>query len=580
MINEEEILKILLQNKKITVDQLTEILQESDIAKKKAVDIIIEKKIIDQEDLAKIRAGAANLAYENLIEKEIGEGTLNIIPSEVSENYKIVCFGKDGKKIKVGLTDPDNFKAIEAVDFLAKGAGLSVEYYLISDISYRQAFKQYKSFAKELSSALKTRAAEEDGSVTTEEKDDLELADATQSAPVAKIVSVIIRHAVEGGASDIHIEPLAKETRVRYRIDGILHTSLILPRTVHAAVVARIKVMSNLKLDETRVPQDGRIRLAINDKEFDFRVSILPLINTEKVVMRILDTSKKPPTLLDLGYQGEQLKIIETNLKKTEGMLLATGPTGSGKSTTLFSLLTILNQEGINISTLEDPVEYQIKGVNQSQIRPLIGYTFSTGLRSFLRQDPDVIMVGEIRDEETAELSIHAALTGHYVVSTLHTTNAPGAITRLIDMGVEPFLLGSTLHTVIAQRLGRKICNFCKEEIKIPGEYIKEITSEMNQLPEGYIKKIIKDYKPGEFHFYKGKGCPRCGNTGYTGRVAISEVLDVNNKLKELIINGTNNLSVEEIRKTEIFVTMFQDGILKVLQGITTMEEVIRIMRD
>jgi type IV pilus assembly protein PilB len=580
MINEEEILKILLQNKKITVEQLTEILQEADIAKKRVVDIITEKKIIDQEDLTKIRAGIANLSYENLIEKEISEGVLNTIPSEVSENYKIVCFDKDSKRIKVGLIDPDNFKAIEAVDFLAKGAKLAVEYYVISELSYKQAFKQYKSFAKELSSALKTRAAEEDGLVANQEKEEIELADITQSAPVAKIVSVIIRHAVEGGASDIHIEPLQKETRVRYRIDGILHTSLVLPRTVHSAVVARVKVMANLKLDETRIPQDGRIRLIINDKEFDFRVSILPLINTEKVVMRILDTSKKPPTLYELGYQGEQLKIIETNLKKSEGMLLATGPTGSGKSTTLFTILNLLNQEGINISTLEDPVEYQIKGVNQSQIRPLIGYTFSTGLRSFLRQDPDVIMVGEIRDEETAELSIHAALTGHYVVSTLHTTNAPGAITRLIDMKVEPFLLGSTLHTVIAQRLGRKICNFCKEEIKIPPEYIKEITSELNQLPENYIKNLVKDYVPDKFHFYKGKGCPRCGNTGYGGRVAICEVLDINNKLKDLIINGNKHLSLEEIRNSEIFVTMFQDGILKVLQGITTMEEVLRIMRD
>jgi len=442
MAKQKKILELLLRQNLIGSEQAVAVLTEAKNDKKNIEDILLSRKIIAPEGLAKIKAEIFGLSYENLTETEIGQNTLNTIPHQVAENYKIICFDKTNQIIKVGITDPENFKAIEAVDFLAKEQNLSVEYFLISEESFRVAIRQYKSIAEELSSALKTRAAEEGELLPEKEIESAESSEITKSAPVAKIVSVIIRHAVEGGASDIHIEPMEKESRVRYRIDGILHTSLILPRSVHTAIVARIKVMANLKLDENRLPQDGRIRLMINDKEYDFRVSVLPLFNAEKVVIRILDASKKAPTLEDLGYQGIQLEVILRNLKKTEGMLLTTGPTGSGKSTTLFAMLTMLNKEGINISTLEDPVEYQIKGVNQSQVRPIIGFSFATGLRSLLRQDPDVIMVGEIRDEETAELAIHSALTGHYVLSTLHTTDAPNTITRLVDMKVEPFLLG------------------------------------------------------------------------------------------------------------------------------------------
>ena len=580
MAKQKKILELLLRQNLIGSEQAVAVLTEAKNDKKNIEDILLSRKIIAPEGLAKIKAEIFGLSYENLTETEIGQNTLNTIPHQVAENYKIICFDKTNQIIKVGITDPENFKAIEAVDFLAKEQNLSVEYFLISEESFRVAIRQYKSIAEELSSALKTRAAEEGELLPEKEIESAESSEITKSAPVAKIVSVIIRHAVEGGASDIHIEPMEKESRVRYRIDGILHTSLILPRSVHTAIVARIKVMANLKLDENRLPQDGRIRLMINDKEYDFRVSVLPLFKAEKVVIRILDASKKAPTLEDLGYQGIQLEVILRNSKKTEGMLLTTGPTGSGKSTTLFAMLTMLNKEGINISTLEDPVEYQIKGVNQSQVRPIIGFSFATGLRSLLRQDPDVIMVGEIRDEETAELAIHSALTGHYVLSTLHTTDAPNTITRLVDMKVEPFLLGSTLHTVIAQRLARKICSNCKIEYKMPEELISEIKKEIKDIGVDYIKTVIKDFDPEKPIFHSGKGCPRCGNTGYAGRVALAEVLDINDKIKEIIFSGKKHLSLDEVRASQKFVSIKQDGIIKVLQGVTTMEEVLRVIRD
>lgn len=580
MQKQEEILKILITNKTLNPEQALEINKAVQEGKADLEDVLSAKKIIDSESLAKLRAGLYRMEAESLLEKEIEAPVLNIIACEVAENYKIICFEKTGPKIKVGIVDPENFKAIEAVDYLAKGQQLEAQYFLISKESFRAAAKRYKSVSEELSSALKKRADEAGELIDTEEKERSEVEEITKSAPVAKIVSVIIRNAVEGGASDVHIEPMSNESRVRYRIDGILHTSLVLPRSVHNSIVARIKVMANLKIDETRIPQDGRIRLTINDKAIDFRVSILPLVGAEKAVMRILDTTKGAPALKDLGFQGGQLAVVENNLRKTEGLFLVTGPTGSGKSTTLFAVLDILNREGVNISTLEDPVEYQMKGVNQSQVKPEIGYTFSSGLRSFLRQDPDVIMVGEIRDEETAELAIHAALTGHVVVSTLHTNSAAGAIPRLIDMRLEPFLLGSTLHTIIAQRLARRICLHCKEVMEMPADILEEINGEIESIGIEIIKAIIPGFSFEKIAFYHGKGCPRCGNSGYSGRICVTEVLDVNKKMKKLIFDGAKELDDEIIRKTQSFINIKQDGIIKVLQGFTTMEEVMRVMKD
>lgn len=577
MLKTEELIKAVRERGLLPIEKLDKIVLD---AKQDNTDVGgLLRKMIDPEELAKIEAEKCGLPYENLMEGKIDEKVLHIISSEVAQNYKIICFDKVDNEIKVGVTDADNFKAIEAVDFLVKDGGLTVKYHYISMQSFENAFKKYKSLSKELSSALEVKAEEDS------EKDsgaDLEdsVGDSNKSAPVAKIVSVIIRHAIDGGASDIHIEPLKNESRVRYRIDGILHTSLVLPRSVHRAIVARIKVMSDMKLDETRIPQDGRFRMIINERPIDFRVSTLPLVGCEKVVMRILDTSKGTPKIDELGIQGEQLKVIQNNMHKTEGMFLVTGPTGSGKSTTIFSILSIINIEGINIATLEDPVEYQLPGVNQSQIRPRIGYTFASGLRSFLRQDPDVILVGEIRDTETAELATHAALTGHSVFSTLHTTSASASISRLIDMGIEPFLVGSTVHTVIAQRLVRKICVHCKKEVELPENFVEDIKKTVLSVDADYVQEIVSGFNVDNMKFYKGEGCARCGNTGYRGRLSILEVLNVTQGLQELIKEGKKFLSFEDIKKTQNFITARQDGVLKVLQGLTTMEEVLRVMKD
>ncbi|MFH1822195.1 MAG: GspE/PulE family protein [Patescibacteria group bacterium] len=581
MDKQEALLKKLIDQKFITKEESKSYRFLAKEQKKDLVDILVEQGNIDTGKIFKLKAETYNLNYENLLDRDVEDKVLNIIPIEAAENYRIICFEKAGNKIKIGIVDPENYKAIEAVNFLAKEENLQVEYYLISELSFAKVFKQYKNLEQEVSFALKTREEVEKVEQIAKLDKVKDMEEITKTAPVAKIVSVIIRHAVEGRASDIHIEPMRKDSRVRYRIDGVLHTSLVLPKNVHNSIIARIKVLASLKLDETRIPQDGRIRLVINEKNIDFRVSILPLVGEEKAVMRILDVSKGAPKLEDLGYQGRALKLIKENIKKTNGMFLITGPTGSGKSTTLFSVLNMLNKDGVNISTLEDPVEYFIMGVNQSQVRPEIDFTFANGLRSLLRQDPDIIMVGEIRDSETAELAIHASLTGHFVLSTLHTNSAIGAIPRLLDMEVESFLLGSTLNIVVAQRLARRICSNCKKEEKLPSDILADIASEWQKIPKSIITSSnlkIQDIK--EAVYYKGAGCPRCGNSGYAGRVAIVEALEVNDKIKEMIMSEGKILKLENVLKDQDYTTMKQDGIIKVVQGFTTMEELLRVTRD
>jgi type IV pilus assembly protein PilB len=397
----EELINLLVQNKLITTEKLAELQKLAEYAKKPE-ETLVASGLFDIEDFTELKAKVYHFNYKNLAGVKIADQVLNLIPAEVAENYKIICFEVAQGKMKVGMVDPGNFKAIEAIDFLAKEQNLQPDYFFISLPGFNNALKYYKTLGKEVSKALKTKEEEETLERAKRKDEQKEVEEITKSAPVSKIVSVIIRHAVEGRASDIHIEPMQNESRVRYRIDGILHNSLVLPKSVHGAIVSRIKVLANLKLDETRMPQDGRIRINIDDKEIDLRISVMPLLEEEKVVMRILDVSRGAPTLEELGFMASGLKIIKTNLKKTDGMLLVTGPTGSGKSTTLFSILTGLNKEGINISTLEDPVEYFIQGVNQSQVKPEIGFTFASGLRSLLRQDPNIVMVGEVRDNETA----------------------------------------------------------------------------------------------------------------------------------------------------------------------------------
>ena len=529
---------------------------------------------IPAEGLAQAKGKVLNIPYINLEGKKIEAEALKFLPQDLARNYKMLVFNKVGQAIEVGLVEPANYKAIEALEFLARKKNLQVKYFIISPISFEIVIKDYESMKEEVGEAL--GFAEEKFAPKPEkfEEKATYLEEVVKSAPVSKIVSVIIRHAIEGGASDIHIEPEGDKSRVRYRIDGILHTSIILPIYVHAALVSRIKVIANLKIDETRLPQDGRLRLKVGDKDVDFRISILPLISQEKVAMRVLASPEKAPTFEELGFMGSALEQMKKNLTKPHGMYLVTGPTGSGKSTTLFSALSVLNKDGVNISTLEDPVEYHIRGVNQSQVRSELGFTFATGLRALLRQDPDIIMVGEIRDRETSQLAIHAALTGHFVLSTLHTNDAIGAIPRLMDMGAETFLLASTFNVIIAQRLIRKICGNCKVKDEVPEDVKELVRSDLAAIPENVWYKGVKENK--QLVFYKGEGCIQCGGTGYRGRLAIAEVLTVNNKMREIIAQGFPTKLVMEELKRQNFININQDGWMKALLGLTTVGEVLR----
>jgi type IV pilus assembly protein PilB len=586
MDNNGKLIALLQSSQLITAEKAQEVTKLIAKNNEDLSSFLISQNIVEEEKLTEVKAGLYSLPYSNLTSEEVPEAILNFLPEEIAQTYKIVAFGRENKTLKVGLVEP-NLKAMEAVNFLATDERLQVQYSLISNSSWQKIFKQYQKIEEEISSALEVKAKEEGEELVTV-KTDSDSANLSSedinSAPVSRIVSVIIRHAVEARASDIHIEPFAKESRVRYRIDGILHTSLTLPKSIHNAIIARIKVLAKLKLDETRVPQDGRIRLIVNGREVDFRISTLPLVSSEKVVMRILDTSKGAPSLTELGFNKLCLRRIEEGIRKTSGIFLVTGPTGSGKTTTLYSVLDILNKEGVNISTLEDPIEYEMKGINQSQIRPRIGFSFASGLRSLLRQDPNIIMVGEIRDEETAELSIHASLTGHLVLSTLHTNDALGAIFRLLDMKIERFLLSSTLKTVIAQRLARRLCEHCKQEVTLSSDALDEITAELKNAPIAVIKEELTALESIEtvftnYKIFKAVGCPRCENTGYSGRVSIAEIIEVNDELREMI-NDNKSVDIATVKKIEDFLSIKQDGIIKVLLGFTTMEEILRVIES
>lgn len=588
MDKQEQLLQALIKQGLIEASQADELKEKSAQAKQELGVFLVDSHLIDEEALTKVRAQLANLPYFDLQEMVINEDILNFLPEEIARTYKVICFARENKVIKIGLIEV-NLKAMEAVNFLAAAEKLRPEYYIISESGWEKAIKQYQKIEEEISGALEAKAKEDEDvdilQTKQDQQDNLSTED-INSAPVSRIVSVIIRHAVEARASDIHIEPMDKESRVRYRIDGILHTSLNLPKSIHQAIIARIKVLAKLKLDETRIPQDGRIRLVIDGREIDFRVSTLPLASQEKVVMRILDNNRGVPTLENLGFNHNALTHLKEGIKKTSGMVLITGPTGSGKTTTLYAILTILNQEDVNISTLEDPIEYEIKGVNQSQIRPQVGFSFANGLRSLLRQDPNIIMVGEVRDEETAELSVNAALTGHLVLSTLHTNDALSTIFRLVDMKVERFLLSSTLRTIEAQRLVRRLCENCRQPVQLTDEAMQEIRDELIKIPEKILQEEIEnfvsvdDFIANKIKPYKAVGCPHCENTGYSGRLVISEVIDVNETLRDMINNNKSNLDIEAVKKSQDFISIRQDGFLKVAKGITTIEEVLRVIES
>lgn len=536
---------------------------------------LVNQKVMDEEAVTQARASFFNLPYIDLRKGSIPSEAANFIPKESITFYNLAPFEFQNNVLKVGVTDPTNLQALQALEFVGQKQGVQVQIYLASRSSIDVMVGRSKNLTSVVGQALEDFQVQHDKDTTPKISVQSQQSN-IEGAPIVRIVDVILSNAIEANASDIHIEPSDTDVRVRYRIDGILHTSLMLPKHVHPAIISRLKILSNLKIDESRLPQDGRFHVDVGGKSVDLRVSILPLIYGEKVVMRILDKSGKVPTLEDLGVRGKTLEWVLENIKKTHGIFLITGPTGSGKSTTLYSILSMINTMSVNIVTLEDPVEYFIEGINQSQINTEIGLTFAAGLRSILRQDPNVIMVGEVRDKETAELAVHAALTGHLVFSTLHTNNAIGAMPRLIDMDIEPFLLTASVNLVVAQRLVRKICQNCRKEQPVPEPVAAQLKTELVGVPDVYYEGIEK----GVIKFFKGEGCEKCERTGYRGRLGIYEALSIIPEIQDLILAKQPSAKILEVANKQGMISMRQDGIIKVLRGETTLEEVARVTKE
>ena len=540
-----------------------------------AENCVLEAGLVDEVELYKQAATSLGMPFIELRGREIDKEVLNLVPAPLAQTHEIVAFAKDKNEISLATLDPTD---IQTIEFLHRKIGLKTKVFLTNPQSLKDALRRYHA---DLQSDLAITQLK-DGEGAKEG----DLKKAAEELPIINIVNSIVEHAVYEGASDIHIEPTEKEVTVRYRVDGLLHSVMSLPKDVQEGIMARIKIMAELKIDEHMKPQDGRFKLKIQDEKLSFRVSIIPVYDGEKVVMRILHEGQKPLTLDDLGFLPGPKQLVERAIKKPHGTILVTGPTGSGKTTTLYSILGILNRPEVNISTIEDPIEYHVKGINQSQINPQVGFTFAAGLRAFLRQDPNIIMVGEIRDEETAEIAIHAAMTGHLVLSTLHTNDAPTALPRLINMGVPPFLIAFTTNIIVAQRLVRKICPFCREEYKLDKTALAELTR-MLDAPKILTLFKAQGIKLTEAEtgletvtFFQGRGCSRCGNSGYKSRIGIYEVLEISNKLIEKINARASAEEIKVIARAEGMLTMLEDGLIKAKQGITSISEILRVTKE
>ena len=582
-IENKKLKEFLLDSNVIPPDEIEKSFEEASRAKKSLGQVLLDKEIISEIELKKIYAYILGIPFVDLSREIVSADILQIVPEPIAKKYNIIAFEKSGNNLKIAMTDPED---LQTIDFIKKKTGLKIIPCLTTVESIKTILKQYaKSLKAEFGDIIDTSAQQ----ISSDEKEDEnDLEKIARDLPVVRIVDTLLKHAILQSASDIHIEPDEKEVRVRYRIDGILHDAMSLPKEVLSGIVARIKVLSNLKLDEHRLPQDGRFKIAKGDIKISFRVSILPVFDGEKIVMRLLDESSKGLTLEKIGLRGQALEIIHQEIKKPNGMILVTGPTGSGKTTTLYTMMDILNTPQVNISTVEDPVEYRMPKVNQTQINPKIGMTFAAALRSLLRQDPDIVMVGEIRDNETLEIAIHAAMTGHLVLSTLHTNNAAGALPRMLDMGSEAFLLASTVNVVAGQRLVRRLCPECRTEYSLDEMEIKSLESILN-LDEilDYLKKskelkekIKSSAKFGDLKFFKPKGCDQCAQEGYRGRIGIYEVLDVNESIQKMIVQSASTEDIERKAKENGMATMAQDGFLKAVQGITSVEEVLRVTKE
>ncbi len=595
--------KLLLDAKKTTKEQLNKLREEAAVDKSTLQSVVIKNNLITEKDLTRLYSKEADVPFIDLNPKEIKREILHLIPERIARQYGAVVYDvdEDGNKL-LAMEDPDD---IQAFNFLQKQLGTNVKVAVASSSSIQASIDQYKgNIDSELTKVISTEEKEE-----TDSEDDISEEDVAEDSPIAQTVNLLIEYAVKAGASDIHIEPRENNVIVRYRIDGILREANKLPKKVIGALISRIKILANLKIDEHRAPQDGRFKIAVSGQVFALRVSTLPIMDGEKVVMRILNESSKALTLEELGYWGHSLQAVNRAIVQPYGMILVTGPTGSGKSTSLFSILNSLSSPKVNISTVEDPVEYRIGGANQTQVNPVAGMTFVNGLRALLRQDPNIIMVGEVRDGETANLAVQAALTGHLVFSTLHTNNAATTLPRLLDMNVEPFLIASTVRAVIGQRLVRRLCVDCRQVYQPDEATLKqiatifhtdnpEVMARINELEKVALEagigktnssnanqedsSILGSTNTNITKLWKARdgGCDSCNQSGYKGRMGIYEVLESTSELQKLVVgNGTSDVIQSQAIKDGM-VTMQIDGFIKALRGQTSVEEILRVTTE
>lgn len=602
-VSDDLVEKLLTATGKFNEDQIKALREQEKNDKKPLQDVVVATNTLSEKDLTKLYAEEIDVPFVELNPKELHKDILKLIPERTAKQYRTVAFDVDEDGVVfVAMEDPDD---VPAISFLQKQLGHAVRVHIATTSTINSALDQYSDDGN-VGTELAKVIAVEDKEIEDEEVDEKDVA---EDSPIAQTVNLIIDYGVKAGASDVHIEPRENFVLVRYRVDGILREANKLPRKVLNSLISRIKILANLKIDEHRAPQDGRFKISVNGHIYALRVSTLPIVDGEKVVMRILDESSKPATLEELGYWGYSLEAVQHAMVQPHGMVLVTGPTGSGKSTSLFSVLSMLNQPGVNISTVEDPVEYRIVGANQTQVNPTAGMTFTSGLRALLRQDPNIIMVGEIRDGETADLAVQAALTGHLVFSTLHTNNAATCLPRLLDMGIEPFLIASTVRIVIGQRLVRKLCPDCREPYEPSSTLLNQIqktfklqnaeaVTRLHKLetealaggigatnPSKINKNSTEDLATTEKSINKlwkahEEGCDNCNHTGYRGRMGIYEVLSNTQKIQELIIATAPSENIDKEGIAEGMVSMQIDGLIKALRGQTTIEEILRVTAE
>ncbi|MBI5306646.1 type II/IV secretion system protein [Candidatus Wolfebacteria bacterium] len=562
------LLQELVKQGLINDEQSRKLLTDAAISKRNVDEIIYDRRIVDEDKLSSAKSLILGVPYKKIKSEEISDETLKFLSEEAVRNYKVAPIDKTGEMLVVGMVNPDNSNAQEALKFIARQQRVNLGIYLIPYSLWEMILRRYSPFRSEVDAAIKALKLD---SLKKTGLTQIEEGGLTEEAPIIKIVATTLKEAVWQKASDIHIEPQRDRLRIRFRVNGELQEVSSMPVELHQLIASRVKVLSNLKIDENRIPQDGRFRTVLFGRDIDYRVATFPTPAGEKVVIRVLDPQVGLKGLEQLGLVGKNFELIKEAVKKPYGMILITGPTGSGKSTTLYAIMQAINSEDINIVSLEDPVEYYIDGLNQSQVKPEIGYDFASGLRQILRQDPDVIMVGEIRDVETAALAVHAALTGHIVLSTLHTNNAAGVVPRLIDMKIEPFLIPASLNLMVAQRLVPRLCQQCKKIETASSDIQPIIKKELEKFPKEISDKFSSPYK-----IYHSNGCPACKNKGISGRVALFEILEMTAELKDVVAKSSDESKIINEAKRQKMISLRQDGILKALEGLVSIEEVLR----